>query len=135
MSMITRRLMIQALPFIGAAAGIPVALAVPTEANEAQSAQEQIDHHVAELVKLITDTAGPCDGWRLYISSNPWDHPEPFLRAERFWRVNERMRDGSPRTMLVDRMRTFNHRTGEHNDYDPMIDLAGWVPKAGGINV
>lgn len=135
MSMITRRLLIQAMPFLGAAAAIPAALALPAEATEVQSRQEQIDHHVAEIVKLISETAGPCDGWRLFISQQPWDRPQPLITAERFWRVNEPMRDGSPRTMEVDRMRRFDHRTGEHNDYVPMIDLTAWVPKAGGINV
>ena len=127
MAKLTRRTFLGALPLVGAAAVAPAAMAIPVP----QTRQEQIDHHVAELVRLMSEVAGPCDGWRLSVSQHPWDKPEPVIHADRYWSVPERMRDGSPRTMMVDRMRTFNHRTGEHNDYDPMIDLSQWKPKGG----
>ena len=93
--------------------------------------QQVIDHHIGELVQLMAEVAGPCDGWRLWIGQHPWDKPDPVVHADRYWSVPERIRDGSPRTLMVDRMRTFDYRTGEHNDYSPMVDLSQWVPKGG----
>jgi hypothetical protein len=118
--MLTRRTILQALPFIGAAAGIP-ALSLAEEAAEPQSLQERIDHHVAALAALISETAGDCNGWRVSLNCNPADHDGVRLQGERWWTVGEMVQG---RQLPLDRAREFDPRTGLHNDCKAMPDLA-----------
>lgn len=121
MADLTRRLLLQALPFIGASVALPVAAAPAL-----QDRVELIDYHVAELVKLLRQSAGPCDGCSFHIGFHPWDRDTPQLRADRYWKVNETVRPGV--TFPVDRMREFDPITGLHTDYRDMPDLSNWRP-------
>lgn len=119
---ITRRLILQALPFIGASAAIPAVIAAP---NQTVTRQERFDFHLAGLVDLINETSGPCDAWTVQAGLYADDSPKPWFRVRRIWNVPDTR---NPK-FLIGRGREFNPVTGEHADYDPMPDLSAWTPK------
>ncbi|MGV8831243.1 MAG: hypothetical protein ACOH2N_04635 [Devosia sp.] len=122
MANLSRRLLLQAMPFIGASAALPVA------ANAAPAPQDRVElinYHVAELLRLIQAAAGPCDGCSFHIGIHPWDRDTPQLRADRYWKVNETLHG---KAFPVDRLREFDPITGLNTDHREMPDLTNWRP-------
>jgi len=120
---ISRRLILQALPFIGASAAIPATIAAPIQD---MTTQEQIDHHVNALAALIDGTAGDCDGWTCCIHWHPADYDGAKVTGARFWSVDEKVGD---RLLPIDRKREFDPLTGAHVDRQPMPDLTVWAQR------
>lgn len=124
---LSRRLLLQAIPFIGTAGAIP-ALAAPMSAT---TAQERFDYHLSEAIAALAEIAGPCDGFVLTAGVNPMTGAQ-WHRARRGWILREHIRGSQ--YMNVERGGDFDTRTGEAI-YDPLPDLSTWVPRRGGGHV
>lgn len=124
MANLSRRLLLQAIPFIGTAAALP-AVAAP---SSVATAQERFEHHLSEAIAALAEIAGPCDGFSLTAGVAPMTGDQ-WHRARRGWILREHIR--GTQYMDVERGGDFDTRTGEAI-YDPVPDLSTWVPRRGG---
>lgn len=119
---LSRRTLVRAFPFIGAAAAVPVSVVTAARlitASESAdlpsaSAAELFEHHFAGLVAALNETSGECDGWNFQCGFHAADSDVLWHKARRFWNREELVGN---RLLPGSRSREFDPLTGASTDW------------------
>lgn len=100
---ITRRVLVKAFPFFGAAAAVAVgtlAEVLPAVAAEL-TASERFQHGLDEMAKAMADMTPGADGWQLCAGAD--DTGKVWTRRVRVDVVDRQLQPGSQQAMKIER--------------------------------